>query len=121
MDAATVGSFGEQVAVEYLLRSGYMVLDRNWRYYGADVRGELDIVARDGSTVVFCEVKTRRGARFGHPAEAVVPTKVKRIRALGVAWLRSSGLRPTQVRFDVISVWPQPAGGAHLDHLRQVF
>jgi putative endonuclease len=80
------------------------VLDRNWR--GRD--GELDLVLRLGRTVVFCEVKTRSGASFGQPAEAVGPTKQARIRRLAAGWLTAHrdqlGGRPAVLRFDVAAI-----------------
>ncbi len=112
-----VGAYGERVAVAHLVAQGMVVLDRNWR----TPSGEIDIVLRDGSDVVFCEVKTRRGDRFGVPAEAVGATKVRRLRRLAAQWLAASGVRPARVRFDVVSVRPQPAGAAHVDHLRAAF
>ena len=112
-----VGAYGERVAVAYLLAQGMVLLDRNWR----GSAGEIDIVLRDGSAVVFCEVKTRRGNRFGAPAEAVVARKVRRLRRLAAQWLAESGVRPTEVRFDVVSVLPQPAGAARVEHLRGAF
>jgi putative endonuclease len=112
-----VGAYGERVAASYLVEQGLVVLDRNWR--GAV--GEIDIIARDGSTLVFCEVKTRRSTAFGEPVEAVVPIKTRRLRQLGAEWLSRSGLRPREVRFDVVSVWPQPSGPAEIEHLRGAF
>jgi putative endonuclease len=77
------------------------VLDRNWRGPG----GELDLVLRSGRTIVFCEVKARRGDLFGVPAEAVTPTKQHRIRRLAASWLRQSGTGAAgTVRFDVAAV-----------------
>src|SRR5664280_1301356 len=73
-----LGRYGEDVAVRHLLDAGWQVLERNWRCRA----GEIDIVARDGGVLVFCEVKTRSSALFGVPAEAVRPAKVRRIRAL---------------------------------------
>lgn len=112
-----VGAYGERVAVRHLAESGLVVLDRNWRCRD----GELDIVARDGQTLVFCEVKTRRGDAFGTPAEALVPAKVSRLRRLATAWITASGLHPPEVRFDVLSVHPQNAGPARVEHLRGAF
>ena len=66
---SALGSYGERVAVRALTDAGFSVLDRNWRCRD----GELDVVARDGDALVFCEVKTRTGTGFGHPAEAVTP------------------------------------------------
>jgi putative endonuclease len=112
-----VGAYGERVAVAHLLAQGMVLLDRNWRGRA----GEIDIILRDGSAIVFCEVKTRRGDRFGAPAEAVVPTKVRRLRRLAAQWLAQAGVRPAEVRFDVVSVLPQPAGAARIEHLRGAF
>ncbi len=112
-----VGAYGERVAERHLTAAGLVVLDRNWRC----AHGELDIVARDGRAVVFCEVKTRRSSQFGTAAEAVVRAKIVRIRRLATLWLAESGLRPPEVRFDVLSVYPQQAGAARVEHLRGAF
>ncbi len=112
-----VGAYGERVALGHLLAQHMVLLDRNWR--GA--AGELDLVLRDGDTIVFCEVKTRRGNRFGEPVEAVVAAKVRRMRRLAAQWLAESGVRPERVRFDVVSVRPQRSGRAHVEHLRGAF
>jgi putative endonuclease len=95
---------GEDRAAAWYLERGYEVLDRNWRCR----EGELDLIARSGGTVVFCEVKARSGSQFGAPAEAVGPSKQARIRRLAARWLREhrQGLRvrPTVVRFDVAAI-----------------
>jgi putative endonuclease len=111
-----VGAYGERVAVRTLEAAGMTVIDRNWRCR----RGEIDIVALDGRTVVFCEVKTRRTATFGTPAEAVGPAKIRRLRSLAAAWLAEHPQVRGGVRFDVVCVWPQPAGAAVVEHLREV-
>lgn len=112
-----VGAYGERVAARILTDAGMQVLDRNWRC----ASGELDIVARDGPTVVFCEVKTRRSEEFGVPAGAVGPAKVRKLRALASVWLAEHADVRGQIRFDVVSVWPQPAGPAAVEHLRGAF
>jgi putative endonuclease len=112
-----VGAYGERVAVRYLTDQGMVLLDRNWRCG----TGELDAIMRDGEVVVFVEVKTRRGSRFGTPAEALIPTKVIRLRRLAALWLAQARVRPHEVRFDVVSVLPQAAGPATVEHLRGAF
>ena len=112
-----VGAYGERVAARHLQEAGLVVLDRNWRC--AD--GELDIVARDGPALVFCEVKTRRSDRHGTPAEAVVAAKAARLRRLAGEWLRATGVHPDTIRFDVVSVRPQRTGPARVEHLRGAF
>ena len=62
-----LGRRGEQVAAEWLQERGYTLVDRNWRCPA----GELDLILRDGSTMVFAEVKTRSSLEFGHPFEAI--------------------------------------------------
>lgn len=113
-----VGAYGERVAARLLRDAGLRVLDLNWRC----PTGELDIVARDDAgTLVFCEVKTRRGDRFGPPSAAVNPAKVRRLRALAATWLAAHPGHHGELRFDVISVWPQPHGPATVEHLRGAF
>jgi putative endonuclease len=92
---------GEAAVARWYEASGYTVVDRNWRCR----EGELDlVVARDG-TVVFCEVKTRRGAAYGAPFEAVTTTKQRRLRTLALRWLAAHpDRRAGQLRFDVASV-----------------
>ncbi len=108
---------GEDVAAEHLRGHGLVVLSRNWRCRD----GELDIVATDGRTVVICEVKTRSGPDYGSPAEAVTPSKVKRVRDLSRSWLREHEVGWCHVRFDVISVlWP-PGGPARIEHIEGAF
>lgn len=112
-----VGAFGERLAARHLVDQGMVVLDRNWR--GGN--GEVDIIARDGETLVFVEVKTRRNEGFGAPAEAVVARKVRRLRQLAAEWLASSGVRAEEVRFDVVSVLPQRRGAPRVEHVRAAF
>ena len=68
-----LGREGERIAAGYLQAGGYRVLDRNWRWRGPDVRGELDIVALNGDILVVCEVKSRRSSVAGRPIDAVTP------------------------------------------------
>jgi putative endonuclease len=112
-----VGAYGERVAARTLVDAGMRIIDRNWRCRA----GEIDLVALDGGTVVFCEVKTRRGDEFGAPAESVRPSKVRRLRGLAAQWLADHPDVRGEVRFDVIAVRPRPAGPAGVEHLRAAF
>ena len=110
-----LGRFGEEVAARYLVEQGMRVVDRNWR---CSV-GELDIVAVDGSTLVICEVKTRRTDRFGAPVEAVTAGKAARLRRLAARWLAEHpDAHPVQVRIDVVGVLQPPRGATQVDHRR---
>ncbi|MFG2036827.1 YraN family protein [Dactylosporangium sp. NPDC048998] len=110
-----VGGFGERVACRYLVSQGLVLLDRNWRSRS----GELDVVARDGADLVFVEVKTRRGTRYGQPAEALVPAKVRRLRTLALMWLAANDVRGERLRFDVVSVLV--GRSVAVQHLRGAF
>jgi putative endonuclease len=112
-----VAAYGERVATRHLITEGMQILDRNWRCR----HGEIDIVARDCDSLVFCEVKTRRTSRFGTAAEAVVATKARRLRRLAAAWLAVNDEHAPEIRFDVIGVMPQRSGPAAVEHLRGAF
>jgi putative endonuclease len=112
-----VGAYGERLAEQHLREQGLVVLARNWRC----AEGEVDLILRDGDDVVFCEVKTRRGDRFGSPAEAIGPAKVRRLRRLAVRWLEQSTLSPREIRFDVVAVLPRQRGAADVEHVRAAF
>lgn len=115
-----LGRYGEQLAVEHLQAAGWQVLDRNWRCR----EGELDIVARDGQTLVFCEVKTRSGTGFGAPAEAVTAVKARRIRRLAARYLAESaagGRSWPELRFDVLGVIRSRGQRTRVEHLRGAF
>lgn len=111
-----LGDYGEDVAQRHLLAAGMAVLDRNWR---CDL-GEIDLVARDGDTLVVCEVKTRRGLDYGSPLEAVTARKVCRLRRLAMRWVSEHGIHPREVRIDVVGVLRRPQGPALVEHLRGV-
>jgi putative endonuclease len=117
-----VGRYGEAVAVQFLLDAGLTLIERNWRCRD----GELDVVAVEGSVLVFVEVKTRSSTRFGTPAEAVVGAKAARVRRLALAWLaerrdRGHGEFWPDMRFDVVSVLRSDRGAATVEHLRGAF
>jgi putative endonuclease len=104
-----VGRYGEDIAAEWLVEAGLTILDRNWRCPA----GEIDIVAIDGSALVFVEVKTRSSLAFGEPAEAVSRTKAARLRRLALYWLADHPARHSPVlRFDVVSVLRSRAADA---------
>jgi putative endonuclease len=112
-----LGRFGEDVATRHLEGAGLEILSRNWRCR----EGEIDIVAREGRTLVICEVKTRSGLTFGDPAEAVTGTKAERLRRLSLRWLAAHGLDWGDLRFDVVTVLRRPEGGPLVRHLRGAF
>ncbi|CAN5456314.1 YraN family protein [soil metagenome] len=111
-----LGEQGEQLAVEHLAALGVEIIARNWRCR----IGEIDIVGRDQDALVFYEVKTRRSARFGAPAEAVTVAKAARLRRLATQWLSEHREHAAQVRVDVLALTVSGHGTTHLEHLRGV-
>lgn len=118
---SALGRVGEQMAVRHLERAGLLIVARNWRPGPGPVRGELDVVARDGHVLVICEVKARRGDGAGGPFAGVTPVKLARLRRLGAAYLAEAGGGVAEVRIDVVGVtWPSGGGRAVVEHLMGV-
>lgn len=116
--AASLGERGEHAAEAYLRHLGYHILDRRHRNHG----GELDLVALDGQTVVFVEVKTRRDASHGHPADALSRDKQQRLTRAALVYLKQRGWLERQRRFDVVAIfWPPQSPEPQITHYRQAF
>ena len=96
-----LGTWGEDQAARYLKRLGWKILRRNFRAPGG---GEVDLVCRDGDTLVFAEVKTRRSEEMGRPLDAVDRKKQQLIRRGAIHWLRLLNMPDLTFRFDVIEV-----------------
>lgn len=111
-----LGADGEDYAARYLVGTGFAVVARNWRC----AAGEIDIVARDGATLVIVEVKSRTSTAYGDPAEAVTFRKQQKLQELARHWLREHPHRGP-VRFDVISVLAPKQGARRLEHRRGAF
>jgi putative endonuclease len=114
--SSTVGQYGERVAAQRLTADGMVLVDRNWR---CDL-GEVDLVLRDGETLVFCEVKTRTSAAYGHPLEAVSEAKYARLRSLAARWLEEHDVHAREVRIDLVGVLLAQRGAAEVEHVRGV-
>ena len=116
-----LGALGERLAAEHLMRRGFEILERNYRTRW----GELDIVAFDGSTLAFCEVKTRRaGFRHGSPFEAIHPRKRAQVRRMVSSWLAERSDHPVapRIRCDAIGVTVDGADRLlALEHLEGAF
>ncbi len=100
MQRQALGKTGEDLAVEELERRGYAILARRYRTR----HGEIDIVARDGETTVFVEVKVRATAECGTAAEAVTPEKQRRLASMAVDFLARNRLMDRPCRFDVVAI-----------------
>jgi putative endonuclease len=112
-----VGAAGEAAVAAWYEAAGGAVLDRNWRVR----EGEIDLVVRKGSTIAFCEVKTRRSDAFGSPAEAVTLRKQARLRKLAMLWLSAHDQRAHTLRFDVAAVRPDGRGAWIVDVIEAAF
>jgi putative endonuclease len=114
-----LGARGEELAAGWYAAQGYAVLDRNWRCRD----GELDLVVSRGTTLVFCEVKTRTGDGFGLPAEAVDGRKQQRLRRLAAQWLAARPARGgwPDLRFDVACVTCPFGGEEQLEVIEAAF
>lgn len=97
---AALGQMGQDAAERWYVGRGYRVVARNWR---CSV-GELDLVLTRGRTVIICEVKTRRGSRFGGGFEAVDARKRRKLRAVAEVYLLHTHAPAIAIRFDVASV-----------------
>jgi putative endonuclease len=110
-----IGQFGEQKAAEFLEQKGYKILDRNWRYG----RAEIDIVAMDGATLVFGEVKTRSNDLFERPESAVDEKKRRLLTRAAVAYMRKIG-HEWAIRFDILAVILR-GPDFYIDHFEDAF
>jgi putative endonuclease len=106
------------LAARFLRQNGYKILHRNFRGRSG---GEIDVVCRDGDTLVFVEVKTRTSEDFGRPLEAVGREKQKRISRGGLAWLRLLDNPEILFRFDVVEVIITPEAKPRLELVRNAF
>ena len=95
-----LGDRGEDLAAGFLKKQGYKILERNYR----TPLGEVDLIARHRGALVFIEVKTRRGDRFGAPQEAVHPGKQMKLRRLAEYYVKHKRLGEVAVRFDVVAI-----------------
>lgn len=113
----TLGAQGEEIAVAYLKKQRYAILDRNFRFPG----GEVDIVARDGKTLVFVEVKARRTEAFGSPQQAVTASKQRQISKAALAWLSARKLHDSPARFDVVAIIIPDHAPPSVEHIKNAF
>ena len=100
MTKVTLGKYGEDLACRYLQKQGYKILERNFRIRG----GEIDIVAIDGQTLVYVEVKARTRYQFGLPEESITPFKIKFLQRAAKFYRNNRRNLPELERIDVVAV-----------------
>ena len=111
-----MGAWGEDLALRYLIKHGYRLVERNYRTR----RGEIDLILRKEGTLVFVEVKLRRGTGFGDPLEAVTPRKQATLRYLAERYLAVREPDFDTVRFDVVGILASREG-LRIEHVQDAF
>ena len=91
---------GEELAVATLVARGYAILERRY----STERGEIDIIAEDGNTLVFVEVRARATGEFGRAAESVTAAKQRQVTRMAIDYLSRHQIRDRPCRFDVVAV-----------------
>ena len=110
-----LGIKGENIAVQYLLKNGYRIIEQNWRFH----HKEIDIIAADESDIVFIEVKTRADERYGSPEEAVDNKKQEFLIEAAEEYVILNNIE-NNIRFDVISIILKP-GFQSVNHIKNAF
>ncbi len=116
-DRRALGAASEALAARYLGKRGYRILGCNLRFG----RGEIDMVALDGATIVFVEVKSNRGTRFGAPEEMVTAGKQRQLTRLAQQYLQHRRWLGRPARFDVVAVTWDAGGSAIVRHFPNAF
>lgn len=115
MTNRTKGIEGENIAADFLHSKGWHIIETNWKAE----RCEIDIIAREGSTIVFVEVKLRNGAQYGWPEDAVTPAKQRNIADAAETYLEIKKL-DMEIRFDIVSIIMKD-GKPEIYHIRDAF
>lgn len=114
MNSKELGTYGEEAAVDYLQKHGYHIIERNFYIKF----GEIDIIAKKGDVLSFCEVKTRTSSEFGLPCEAVNFKKQAKIRQVAALYIQTHLIDFETITFDVIEVY---FSEKRIEHLKNVF
>ena len=112
-----LGSWGEQLAAEYLKKNNYMLLTRNFRCR----YGEIDIIAKEKGSIVFVEIKTRSSRNFGMGMEAVNYTKRQKIKKTAMVYLSENPFKYDNLRFDVIDINLDNSSTPKIIHIKNAF
>ena len=107
-----IGKRGEDAAARFLENNGYEILERNWKCE----YGEADIIAMEGTTLVFVEVKTRSNEKHGFPEDAITPKKRKKYEQIAHVYLSQTDFVDIRVRFDVMALLVAGKNRAFLRH-----
>ncbi len=113
----SLGEVGESIAATFLKGLRFTIVERNFRCKC----GEIDIIAREGKTIVFVEVKTRRNGACGPPQASVTPFKQRQISKAALTWLAKKNLLDAPARFDVVAILQREHTVPEIEHIRDAF
>ncbi len=108
-----LGQDYEDMACAYLKKNGFSIIERNY----SAVTGEIDIIACEGKTLVFVEVKGRSAESSGSPLEAINKSKQRKIIKTALCFIKRENLRPDEIRFDALGI----SSGNKIEHIRNAF
>ncbi|MDT3695936.1 MAG: YraN family protein [Ignavibacterium sp.] len=111
------GKEGEEIAAKYLLEKGFEILKRNYQFS----HGEIDIIAMDGETLVFIEVKTRKTLEYGEPEYAITKKKIQQIKKVAELYLFDNEIEEADCRFDVIAIILGSENNPQITHYENAF
>ncbi len=117
MSKRKTGKYGEGIAVKFLEAKGFKIIERNYYYR----HGEIDIIAEDGDTLVFVEVKYRHNLNYGYPEEAISKSKIRLLKRTAEAYIYEKAIYDKPIRFDVISILEQIKGKPEIMHFENAF
>ena len=115
--AYELGKSGEDIALEYLCKNKYKIIERGFRF----LRGEIDLIAWDGATLVFIEVKTRQSSSLGSPEESVNSAKRSQIRRVARGFLLKQRWEDVECRFDVLTLIVDELRRWSIHHIKDAF
>ncbi|MBN1299604.1 MAG: YraN family protein [Melioribacteraceae bacterium] len=111
------GNEGENIAADLLKKKNYKIIKRNYR----SGKGEVDIIAQDGDTLVFVEVKSRRNLEYGMPVYAVTKAKQMQLKKIAEAFISENNIKDTDCRIDVVTVLFRKNASPEIDHIINAF
>lgn len=116
MNTRSAGDSGEAIALDHLSDKGYELVERNYRTR----YGEIDLILRDAGTLVFVEVKLRRGTGYGDPLESVTPRKQEQVRSIAEQYLAEAQPEYEEIRFDAVGILCD-SGPPDVTHVQDAF
>ena len=116
-ERSQLGQVGEKHAARFLRRQRYRIVKRNYRC----PTGEIDLIALDGATIVFVEVKTRSSREYADPQDAVTPAKQRRLTRSAKCFLAQTGSQERSCRFDVIAITLDDRKPLEIEHIQDAF